>query len=209
MDAAQVPQTAARADQLAKALSEVAAAIDQARSVGLPVDVPDRLYYACLEIIARHNGSDPPTGCHQPQSPYGDHSSPTAQAVASLDRAARHGRPPTRDQASVHDVPLRRLLWQVLNPGEEFTVNVVVQRLADIGVHSPANKVSNALGYWVSRGRLNRRRKGVYLYPVIPNPLKDTHIAESTQTASARGRAEARRKGMSNDSVNESKRQAM
>ncbi|ONF73968.1 hypothetical protein [Amycolatopsis keratiniphila] len=62
-------------------------------------------------------------------------------------------------------LPLRRALWHVLDPGERVTVTEVAARLADFGRADPAHKVSNALGYWVTRGRLERERKGVYLYP--------------------------------------------
>ena len=204
----QLPPAAARADQLAKALNEVVAAIDQARSVGLPVDVPEQLYRACVEIIARHRGSRPPGGSGARSSSHRAPSSATGEAMA-LTEAALLSNTPTRDHASVHDVPLRRLLWQVLDPGEEFTVNEVVQRLAAIGVHSPANKVSNALGYWVSRQRLDRQRKGVYLYPIIADPVSNARKEDTSQEVPAGDRATARRRDTSSDGVHENKRQAM
>ena len=204
----QLPPAAARADQLAKALNEVVAAIDQARSVGLPVDVPEQLYRACVEIIARHRGSRPPGGSGARSSSHRAPSSATGEAMA-LTEAALLSNTPTRDHASVHDVPLRRLLWQVLDPGEEFTVNEVVERLAAIGVHSPANKVSNALGYWVSRQRLDRQRKGVYLYPIIADPVSNARKEDTSQEVPAGDRATARRRDTSNDGVHEKKRQAM
>ena len=208
MAPAQLPPAAARADQLAKALNEVVAAIDQARSVGLPVDVPEQLYRACVEIIARHGGSRPPGGSGARSSSHRAPSSATGEAMA-LTEAALLSNTPTRDHASVHDVPLRRLLWQVLDPGEEFTVNEVVERLAAIGVHSPANKVSNALGYWVSRQRLDRQRKGVYLYPIIADPVSNARKEDTSQEVPAGDRATARRRDTSNDGVHEKKRQAM
>jgi hypothetical protein len=127
----------------------------------------------------------------------------------ALTEAALLSNTPTRDHASVHDVPLRRLLWQVLDPGEEFTVNEVVERLAAIGVHSPANKVSNALGYWVSRQRLDRQRKGVYLYPIIADPVSNARKEDTSQEVPAGDRATARRRDTSSDGVHENKRQAM
>lgn len=208
MAPAQLPHAAARAEELTRALNEVVAAIDQARSVGLPVDVPEQLYRACMEIIARHKGSRPPGGSGARSSSHRAPSPATGQTIASME-AALLPNPPTRDHASVHDVPLRRLLWQVLDPGEEFAVDEVVQRLAAIGVHSPANTVSNALGYWVSRQRLHRLRKGVYLYPIIVDPTSNAPKEDTSQQVPAGGRATARRRETSNDSVHENKRQAM
>jgi hypothetical protein len=62
-------------------------------------------------------------------------------------------------------MPLRRMLWHVLEPGEQFTVAQVVALLEQRGASWPANKVSNALGYWVDRGRMVRVTQGVYKWP--------------------------------------------
>ncbi len=59
-------------------------------------------------------------------------------------------------------LPLRRALWHVLTPGEIFKVSDVVSRLAAQGVVVSPAKASNALGYWVDRGRLTRKAKGLY-----------------------------------------------
>jgi hypothetical protein len=67
---------------------------------------------------------------------------------------------------TLREVPLRRLLWQVITPGETFfRVSTVVERLAALGLEIEPAKVSNALGYWVDHHRLVRVRKGVYTYP--------------------------------------------
>ena len=204
----QVPHDAARADELARALNDVVAAIDQARSVGLPVEVPEQLYRACAEVISRREGSGPPGGSgarstsrRAPRSAAGE--------AAHAAGAGPSRNLPIRDHASVHDVPLRRLLWQVLDPGEEFTVNEVVERLATIGVQSPANAVSNALGYWVSRQRLARIRKGVYLYPIIVDPASNAYKAEADREIPTGDQAASRRRETSNGSVHEVKKKAM
>lgn len=62
----------------------------------------------------------------------------------------------------LHALPLRRLVLQVVEPGSVFTVQSVVEKLAALGVSRPANQVSNALGYFVPRGLLQRVSKGVY-----------------------------------------------
>jgi hypothetical protein len=185
---AQLPHAAARADELVRALNEVVAAIDRARSVGLPVDVPDQLYRACVEVIARHQSPGLPDG-----SGSGSSSRRASGAAA--------------DHASVHDVPLRRLVWQVINPGEEFTVNQVLHRLVLMGVRPPANAVSNALGYWVSRQRLQRLRKGVYLYPFDPALIASYEAAG--QEVSAGSRIVAKREEPADSRVHEKEAKAM
>ena len=182
----------AQAVQLAKALDEMVTAIDQARSMGLEVDVPAALYRACREIIARYES---PSGLDMP----GAQSNPRAPAASG--RAV--------GGASIHDVPLRRLVWQVIDPGEEFTVTDVAERLADLGVWLSANKVSNALGYWVSRGRLTRQRKGTYRYPIITNPSRAVSKTDAPQEVPASRRETLRREEETGDSVQRRQRQAM
>jgi hypothetical protein len=188
MPQAQLPHAASGTEELTRALNEVVAAIDRARSVGLPVTVPEGLYLACAEIVARHEGPRPSDGS-------GSRSS------------SRRTPGPAVDHASVHDVPLRRLLWQVLDPGEEFTVHEVVRRLASLGVHPHPNAVSNALGYWVSRRRLHRLRKGVYLYPV--DTAGNARNEGASQEVSAGGGAATKRRDTTNKGVHEEKAQAM
>lgn len=137
---------------LADSLRSVAAAFDQARASGLGVCVPEPLYAACLEIVNRHGlpGGTPPGG---------------GRPSRDAGRAAAPRRASRNRQVDMDDVPLRRLVWQVVNPGEEFTVADVCSRLAELGAPRPATAVSNALGYWVSCDRLARVRKGTYSYP--------------------------------------------
>jgi hypothetical protein len=86
--------------------------------------------------------------------------------LVELDEPER-GAPRIRSATDdLSDIPLRRLVWRVLTPGETFTAPEVVERLSGIGVDVAAQQVSNALGYWFARGSLRRRRKGVYYYPL-------------------------------------------
>lgn len=87
-----------------------------------------------------------------------------------------HGRstPGARSTADdLADIPLRRLVWRVLTPGETFTVPQVVERLAELGVDVGAPQVSNVLGYWFARDELQRRRKGLYYYPLSGSGVAD------------------------------------
>lgn len=102
---------------------------------------------------------------------------------------------PTADDLS--DIPLRRLVWRVLTPGETFTVPQVVERLADLGVDVEAPKVSNVLGYWFAREELQRRRKGVYYYPLSGAglPHREAEDEPGASPHSGRPRAADRNKG--------------
>lgn len=185
-----------QAEELAGALDRMAAAIDQARAVGLYVDVPDVLYSACLKIVARYG---------TPSDPIDLSAKPKESA---LNPASGSSTTSKSVGASPADVPLRRLVWQVLDPGEEFTVTDVVARLALLEVSLHPNKVSNALGYWVSRGRLARKSKGVYLYPVIADSNVKPGKSSIGHEAVAGQSARRRRKDEDNDGQN-AERQAM
>jgi hypothetical protein len=148
--------------QLVNSLLKVASTVDQARALGLPVAVPESLYRACLEIVSLHDhvdGADsdlvPRKGRAQ-QVPGGRRSASGKASASGVTGDAR---------LRVRDVPLRRLVLQVVNPGEEFTVSEVAERIAALGATWSASAVSNALGYWASRDRLRREQKGIYSYP--------------------------------------------
>lgn len=158
------PTTAASTQEamdLARRLKLLADTIEKARALGLPVGVPPTLLAACQHIVTLQlDASEPPT---EPLTPG----------------------PDGRD--AMHDVPLRRLVWKVIDPGETFTVTDVTERLRQLGVTWPTNKVSNALGYWVSRQRLQRESKGVYYYtPADEQDLQSVHSpADQGDTARA------------------------
>jgi hypothetical protein len=212
------PAAVADASDLATALMAIAAAVDQARSLGLPVNVPQLLYQACLEIIERYDPSVGPDGAEgQAQPPSTQGAGARAQLTptrpnlsAGTGRQRQLALNPSVAGASYADVPLRRLIWQVLDPGEEFTVADVVDRLADLGTSWTATNVSNALGYWVSRGRLARQRKGVYTYPVTSDRITDPNAERAQQEIRTVDRATARRKEqVSTDVQNDKQRKAM
>jgi hypothetical protein len=140
---------------LAESLRAVAAAFDQARISGLSVSLPEALYLACLEIVDRHDlpGGKPPGG----RDPHRDAAVPPTPAGTPASRTVK--------RVKMQDVPLRRLIWQVINPGEEFSVADVSARLAELGASWPTTAVSNVLGYWASSERMTRIRKGTYTYP--------------------------------------------
>jgi hypothetical protein len=111
-------------------------AVETLRKAGARADLPPELVAACRDLVA---ADDDPT------------------------RPRRRGRASHEDLMAI---PLRRLVWKVMTPGETVTVPQVTERLSELGVQVPAPKVSNAMGYWVARDELLRRRKGVYYYPL-------------------------------------------
>lgn len=173
---------------LAESLQAVAAAFDQARLSGLSVSVPESLYLACLDIVDRH---DFPGG-----KPPGARALQREQAVRRGSADSSSGR--TAERVRMQDVPLRRLVWQVINPGEEFTVADISARLGELGAAWPATAVSNVLGYWATRERLTRVRKGTYSYdrpgslPISPasptDQQQDGPAASTSRATRARGK---------------------
>ncbi|MFI7611408.1 hypothetical protein ACIBP6_09340 [Nonomuraea terrae] len=150
-------------DALVSSLRAVVEAFDHARTFGLPVAVPASLYQACLEVVTRHDpGPDPGQHDRPARTVNAASVSRADQPAASVPREAGKRGGPRGRRVPAEDVPLRRLVWQVIDPDQDFTVADVVQRLEALGASWPANRVSNALGYWVTRGRLHRERKGVY-----------------------------------------------
>jgi hypothetical protein len=160
--------------KLVDSLLKGAAAVEQARALGLPVAVPDSLYRACLKVVSLHDQVD---GADPDLAPQQERSQPTPAArrphsgKAIVSGAARGA------SLRAGDVPLRRLVLQVVNPGEQFTVSEVAERIAALGATWSASAISNALGYWASRDRLTREQKGIYSYPQPPS-LADAHQGE-------------------------------
>ena len=191
---------------LAESLQAVAAAFDQARMSGLSVSVPETLYLACLDIVDRHDlpGGKPPGGRDLHREP----TVPRAPAGTSGGR--------TVNRVKMQDVPLRRLVWQVINPGEEFTVADISARLAELGASWPTTAVSNVLGYWASRERLIRIRKGTYSYPrpgSLPGSLTSPTYQQQGGPAASTNRAigtrgKTRGKEHSNVSISRTRREA-
>lgn len=179
-------RSARLAEDLAEDLDRLATAIDQVRAVGLSVAVPESLYRACVAIIDRYETDSVATegSIRAVVRPAAHSEQESALLVEELKRPA--GSP------SLDDVPLRRLVWQTVDPEVEFTVADVVERLAGLGVYVPSNKVSNVLGYWASRGRLVRERKGTYRYPVgtaghiKPGNLESQHVGHAGNSVTPR-----------------------
>ncbi|NUT52009.1 MAG: hypothetical protein HOV94_32655 [Saccharothrix sp.] len=145
-------------DDLVQGLNRVIAAVDAAREVGLPLSVPTPLLDVCKRMLD--------SAGELRNTPV--HDGPATSPGRTGGSAAKQRLPGSGEQSALlQDMPLRRLIWQVLDPGEEVNVGEVTARLKRLRVDLPANKVSNALGYWASRGRLERSRKGVYFVPLV------------------------------------------
>ncbi|WP_414943791.1 hypothetical protein [Amycolatopsis sp. cmx-11-32] len=114
------------------------------RQAGAVVQLPPQLVQVCREVL--HEVESSPASSPRPPSSVNSQMSVADKALQEL--------------------PLRRLLLQVIAPGETFTVTEVVNRLAKLGVTADSAKVSNALGYQVDRGQLVREHRGLYTYPV-------------------------------------------
>lgn len=130
-------------EEIVARLNSIADAGEGARAAGLAVSLPPALREACAEIIRL--AAEQETG-----------------AAGAVDAVVEDAVAPDPLYALM---PLRRLLWDVIEPGERVAVPVVVDRLAELGRTESAAAVSNALGYWVRRDRLAREGRGVYVRP--------------------------------------------
>ncbi|MBB4910547.1 hypothetical protein [Actinophytocola algeriensis] len=186
---------ASEVEELVRRLDEVRSAITRARDLGVPAAVPEPLYRACLALVETHGG---PRGGGMPLS--GSYAQATrVRHAGEVDIADSLGLPSPADDL-IGKVPLRQVLWEVITPGERFTVADVTERLEQRGVSWPSNKISNALGYWVSRRRLDRCKKGVYLYP--ENPVADDHLSDVAQQESPAGLASRAAKSVGGEENN-------
>lgn len=141
-------------DMLVEGIRKLLDAAQTLRQMGateVPL-LPPRLIQVCREVLEEVDAS------------------PRSRSAASHDSLHRR---PVASQSEVNDalrdMPLRRLLLQVISPGETFTVPEIVARLAKLGKQIDPAKVSNALGYQVARKQFVRERKGLYTYPVQPS----------------------------------------
>jgi hypothetical protein len=143
-------------NHVAADVNRIADAIEQAIAAGLEVPVPTVLADACQRINALH--------VQQP--------SPDAR------RGRSSGEREPLDGGLASKVPLRQLILTVVKPGEEVRVSTVVERLERRGARWDAQKVSNALSYWVHRGRLKRVRQGLYHVPLeFPDVNDDDRLS--------------------------------
>lgn len=178
------------ADAVAADVDRIARAVKQAREAGAVAAVPARLLKACQRIVAL---GDADNAAASGSNQVGRRSPARTTSGRSLGEtgAGHTAQPQTGDAGQMaQNVPLRRMIWLVIEPGEEFNVATVVERLQWRGAAWPANKVSNALGYWVERGRLHRVRHGVYQVPAtLPAPdFEDRASARRDQRADASSR---------------------
>jgi hypothetical protein len=134
-------------DVLVDGIQELLRMVRTVRQVGGSAQLPHRLVQVCREVAAEAEG-------HFDMDV-------TWSSGLTVEGVSEHVR-----DLSLREIPLRRLLWQVIIPGEtSFRVPTIVERLAQLGMRVEPPKVSNALGYWVDRGRLVRVSKGVYSCP--------------------------------------------
>lgn len=145
MRKAQSPTDLPAFPDLIRELQDAVVLFDTLRRVQMSYTVPDELYELCQRVVEHR---DQPEG--SPPRSRGHKSVPS-----SPDRLSA-------EQNALRHAPLRQMVFEVIPPGEEFSVSDVTHGLADLGIAANATAVSNALGHWAARGRLRRVRKGVY-----------------------------------------------
>lgn len=136
---------------LVRELRDAVNLFETARRVRMPLQVPDEVYQLCRAIIDLCDRPVPPGDGSASEPDLGGASKATPP---SMRRRA--------EQSALRHAPLRQMIFEVIPPGEPFTVSDVTRGLNALGIAASSTAVSNALGYWVTRSRLERTRKGVY-----------------------------------------------
>ncbi|MFD4444420.1 recombinase family protein [Nocardia sp. NPDC058519] len=96
---------------------------------------------------------------------------PTVERYDDLLPSRRRSREsvPEREQQAAQELSVRRLVRQVIEPGEVFEVGDLLARLARLGLAMTPDKVSGILDYWAARSQLTLIRPGVYRRPLEPD----------------------------------------
>ena len=179
-DAGTTPDPPAFPAALVRELREAVTLFDTLRRVRMPYVVPEDVYELCRAVIAHHD--------HPAEPGPGGGPPPTSRRRA--------------EESALHHAPLRQMIFEVIPPGESFNIADVTRGLAELGIDATSSAVSNVLGYWVTRGRLQRTRKGVY-QSLAGTDAQETSgpsdreepPANHVQTEKAQGLEEARKAG--------------
>lgn len=172
----------AQMDSLIDVLRQLVIAFDKAREVGLPVVVPPELRQVCADIVER---GEQPASAGGPGRPQRRTQDPAPAGTEGTSRERPAASASQQAGVSLREVPLRRLIWQVIDPGEEFTVTELTERLSQLGGDWSPTAVSNALGYWAGRKRLVRHRKGVYFRPADGGTVDEVADQDGQQDSPA------------------------
>lgn len=100
---------------------------------------------------------------------------PTVERYDDLLPSRRPGREstphpePEREQQAVQELSVRRLVRQVIEPGEVFEVGDLLAQLARLGIAMTPGKVTGILDYWAARSQLTLIGPGIYRRPLEPD----------------------------------------
>lgn len=76
---------------------------------------------------------------------------------------------PEREGQAAQELSVRRLIRQVIDPGEVFEIGDLLERLAGLGIAMTPDKIAGILDYWAVRSQLILISPGVYRRPAEPD----------------------------------------
>ncbi|MEU8901324.1 hypothetical protein AB0C65_36030 [Nocardia sp. NPDC048505] len=89
--------------------------------------------------------------------------------LPSRRRARGSATAPEREKRASQQLSVRRLVRQVIDPGEVFEVGDLLARLAELGIAMTPDKTIAILDYWAARSQLTLVSPGIYRRPNEPD----------------------------------------
>jgi len=143
--------------------------------MGVPLQIPAELVDSCRKIARlaeapvgkasiQERTLAPRAGELPEPPPNGEFSPARAAELAQRFADVRHQVPPRPT--------VRVAVLSVVQPGEEVSAGVVVERLKNLGVTTNPDTVSNELSRWTHEGVLERPSRGKYRL-ILTDPTRD------------------------------------
>jgi len=155
-------------DRVTDTLQSLAAHLKALAEMGIPPPIPDKLADSCREIVRLAEASVSKSSIEDrtPASRVGELPEPPPNGEASPPRAAESTPLPLSALTFVPEIPprhtIRQAVLDAVQPGEDVSVKVVIERLEAAGVTANPDTVSNELSRWTRDGVLERPSRGRY-----------------------------------------------
>lgn len=164
-------------------LRNLLAHMEALAEMGIPLPIPPELADSCRKIARLAEVPVTNTEATVPAQKEAEPSNslvwtPPSAATGATDFAAVLNGLANRDTREPEEPPrttVRDAVLAAIQPGEEVSVGVVVERLETVGVSANRDTVSNELSRWTHEGKLERPERGKYrlLALSITHPTSD------------------------------------
>jgi hypothetical protein len=114
----------------------------------------------------------PQNGVVFPQSTADDNAA-HLRAVVGINAGEPEGSRRVTWQEPESRPTIRDTILTVIQPGEEVSAGVVLERLTEAGFVTNRDTVSNELSRWAHEGKLERPVRGTYRAVIVTDPARD------------------------------------